>query len=56
MTEPNHAPASAPASAPVSVLVVEDDPTTSLLVSTALTRQGYRIAGVATSGRRRPPP
>jgi CheY-like chemotaxis protein len=35
---------------PVRILVVEDDPTTSLLVASAVRHDGYRVAGTATSG------
>jgi CheY-like chemotaxis protein len=35
---------------PVTILLVEDDATTSLLVATILKKEGYRVAGVATTG------
>ena len=36
--------------APVRILVVEDDPTTALLVSTVLGNEGYTVVGSAASG------
>ena len=36
--------------APVRILVVEDDPTTALLVSTVLDSEGYAVVGSAASG------
>jgi two-component system, response regulator PdtaR len=36
--------------APVRILVVEDDPTTALLVSTVLGSEGYTVVGSAASG------
>jgi CheY-like chemotaxis protein len=35
---------------PVRILIVEDDPTTSLLVSTLVRHQGYQVAAAATTG------
>ena len=35
---------------PVRILLVEDDPTTALLVSAVLRREGYWVAGCAASG------